>query len=106
MQITDQHASIASKLTRGTVAHQRHTTGIFRNEPVMVLMDTLLRYAEKHERRFESKLSEDYFLGPAWLQSIMGVRTLLNGEGDFDGGTLEELFWKALEVAGFTEADL
>lgn len=104
--MTKQHAAAFSKLTPGTVSHAEHRKGIVNADPVQVMMDSLLQYAEKHEKRFESKLSEDYILGPAWLSAATGVRTLLNGEGQFDGGVLESVFWSALEAAGYTEADL
>lgn len=106
MNITTAHTAQIQKMTPGTVSLQEHNRGVTLNEPVIVMMDAFHRYALAHEKRFESKLSEDYILGPAWLSGIKGVRTLLNGEGQFDGGTLEGLFWAAMEVAGFSEEDI
>lgn len=106
MEYSAQHEAAFAKLTPNTVAHVTHRRGMEREEPVTVAMDALLQYAERHEKRFESKLSDDYVLGPAWLKAITGIRELLNGEGQFDGGTLESVFWSAMDAAGFKEEDI
>lgn len=91
--------------------------GADRHEPILIMLDSLLRYARAHEHRFESKLSEDYVLGPVWLDAIRGTHALLDGDGAVahelgvttdskDNGACESLYWSALAVAGFTEADL
>ncbi len=90
----------------GTVSHAAHSKGLRNDEPLIVMLDALIAYAKRHEARFESKLAEDYFLGPRWKDAAEGVRALLNGDGDFDGGTCEAMFWEALRIAGFTEKDL
>lgn len=100
------HLALFQQLTPGTVSHQMHQNGMTNGDPVIRAMEASYAYAVAHKARFESPLAEDYVLGPAWLNMAKGARALLNGEGQFDGGTLEALFWKALEVAGFTEADL
>jgi hypothetical protein len=44
-------------------------------------------YAQAHERRYESLIGDDGFLGPAWEEIGDSLRTLLNGElGRLDGG--------------------
>lgn len=96
----------ARKLTPGTVSHQKHNRGIRDGEPVIIAMDALLRYAIRHEQEFESKLADDSFLGEPWLDAIKGVRVLLNGSGHFDGGACEDMFWAAMDAAGFSESDL
>jgi hypothetical protein len=106
MKYSAQHAAAFAKITPGTVAHQTHRAGMLMEEPVTVAMDALLQYAERHEKWFGSKLSEDYFLGPEWLKAITGVRALLNGTGQFDGGTLESVFWSAMDAAGYKEEDI
>ena len=95
-----------NKLTPKTVAKQTAECGIATDDPLTCAMDALYQYAVKHRQRYGAQLSEDYFCGPAWLQAITGVRTLLSSEGLFDAGTLETVFWAAMEVAGYTEADL
>jgi hypothetical protein len=86
-------------------------------EPLIVMMDALIRYAKAHEKRFESKLAEDYVLGPLWLNAAKGVRGLLNGDGALaheegwntdskDNGAVEGMFWDAMALAGFKEEEL
>jgi len=106
MKYSAQHNAAFAKITPGTVAHVTHRRGMDQEEPVSVAMDALLQYAQRHEAQFESKLSEDYFLGPEWLKAITGIRALLNGTGQFDGGTLESVFWSAMDAAGFKEEDI
>jgi hypothetical protein len=105
------------KIPHGTIAHQGAQLGIANGEPLLVIMDGLIRYAKAHECRFESKLAEDYVLGPAWLDAAKAIRCLLNGDGAVahemekstdskDNSSLEGMFWDAMAVAGFSESDL
>lgn len=107
----------ANKLTPGTVAELDHKRGMELGEPLVVMMDCLLRYAESHRVRFETNLAEDYVLGPAWLKAASSVRELLNGNGvvanlkgfgtdSKDNGCVESVFWSAMAMAGFKEEDL
>lgn len=97
---------IASHLTPGTISADRQTRGMRNGDPCIVIADALLRYAKEHKARFESPLSEDYFLGPAWLAALTGVRSLLNGEGSFDGGCVDSVLMLALKESGYTEDNL
>ena len=101
-----KHVGHLNAVAPGTVAQAEMASGIRHNEPVIAAMDAFYRYAVKHYSRYETPLAEDYFLGPEWLAGIKAVRAMLNGEGDFDGGTMESLFWDAMAVAGFEESDL
>jgi len=114
---TAESVNHANKLPAGTVSHRAHKMGMEQCEPLIVMLDSLLKYAHSYQTRFDSKLSEDYVLGPLWLQSAVGVRGLLNGDGQIamekgittdskDNGALEALFWDCMNAAGFTEADL
>lgn len=95
-----------ARIPHDTVAEAEQRKGMLTAEPVIIAMDALYKYAVAHALEYDSTLSEDSFLGPEWLQAITGVRALLNGAGHFDGGTLEGLFWQALEASGFEESDL
>jgi hypothetical protein len=86
-------------------------------EPLIVMMDALIEYATAYRVRFDGPLADDGFLGEPWLAAAKGVRALLNGDGAIamkqgittdskDNGTVEAMFWNAMSVAGFTEADL
>lgn len=105
------------KLKKGTIAHQNHIAGIDNNEPLIVCMDGLLRYAKAHKTRFDNNLQNDYVLGDYWLEAVKGIRGLLNGDGAIaletgnsqdskDNGCIEGVFWSAMKIAGFTEEDL
>jgi hypothetical protein len=73
-----------------------------RVQPVAVMISALDQYAAKHEDRYESKIGEDYVLGPAFLDALRGVRTLLNGEiGGLDGGTCDAAILGIFSDAGF-----
>lgn len=101
----------------GTVSEQSHLIGMREGEPLIVMLDALIKYAKAHKGAFFSPLAEDYVLGPDWLAAAKGVRGLFNGNGAIahtlnrstdskDNGTVEAMFWQAMEIAGFTEADL
>lgn len=107
----------AQRLPERTMSEQAHRLGMERGEPLIVAMDALTKYASAYKQRFENGLSEDYVLGPLWLDSIKGLRGLLNGDGAIamqqnistdrkDNGAVESMFWEAMKIAGFTEADL
>lgn len=107
----------ANKVPVGTVNEQSHKLGMEHGEPLLVMMDSLIKYAEAYRERFETQLVEDNFLGPQWLKAAAAVRALLNGDGvvawkkdrstdSKDNGAIEGMFWDALGLAGFTEEDL
>ena len=107
----------AQSIPAGCVSRQSHDIGMAHCEPLIVILDSLHRYALAHENRYESKLAEDYVLGAYWLQSLCGARDLLNGNGAValerdrstdskDNGACERMFWLAMESAGFKESDV
>lgn len=105
------------KLTPKTVSAHAHAIGLRQGEPLIVMMDCLLKYAQAYAVRFEDKLSSDYVLGDHWLQAAKNIRQLLNGDGAIamrddistdskDNGCVEQVFWAAMKAAGFSESDL
>jgi len=97
-----------------TISEQSHQIGMTNFEPLIVAMDVLIKYAKAHKAAYFSPLSEDYVLGDPWLEAVKGIRELLNGNGAVamhmnrsqdskDNGTIESMFWSALEIAGYTE---
>lgn len=67
----------------------------------------LKTYADAHKSRFDTHLADDYVLGPAWLQWLKGVRTLLNGiTGRLDCGTVDGFLLNLAQEHGFREEDL
>lgn len=100
-----------------TVAYADMQCGRMRNEPLYRSLDDAIHYAKAYRKRFEQPVKNDYVLGPEYLKWITGLRGLLNGDGAIamelnrgtdskDNGTLEAMFWSAMELAGFAEEDL
>ncbi len=102
----------------GTVALQEMELGVAGAEPLLMAMDGMIRYAHAYRKRFDSPLGDD--CGPqreGWLDVVKGIRQMCNGDGvvamerdgytrdSKDNGTLESLFWAALEAAGIKEED-
>jgi len=96
------------------VSGQAMRRGLDGNEPLLLCLDGLLRYARAYQARYETPLCADYVLGPAWLDAIKGVHGLLDGDGAVamergistdskDNGALEAIYWAARTVAGFTD---
>lgn len=107
-------AAKVSRLSPGTVSEAAHLRGMRHAEPLIVILDCLLKYAKAYRARFEGKLSDDGCLGDYWLDAIKGVHGLLNGDGVIammqgittdskDNGACEDLYWKARAVAGFED---
>lgn len=114
---TAETVAHANKLKVGTINEQSHKLGMEQGEPLLVALDCMFKYAEAYKVRYERPLSEDGFLGDYWLESVKGLRKLLNGDGAIawmkgrttdskDNGCLEGLFWDCLNMAGFKEEDL
>jgi hypothetical protein len=85
----------------------RHVTAWNAGHPIATLCTALARYADDHRARYESSLGDDGVLGPAWLDMLRSIRTLLNGElGQLDGGTIDGLLYDMAEAAGFEREEL
>ena len=85
----------------------RHVRAWHNGGPIVGMIRALALYADMHAERFESPLGEDYVLGPAGLDMLKGLRTLLNGElGGLDCGTLDTLAHDMAEAAGFNRGAL
>jgi hypothetical protein len=107
----------ANKVPVGTVNEKSHKLGMEHGEPLIVMMDSLIKYAEAYRERFNTLLADDYFMGEQWLQAARAVRALLNGDGvvawkkdrstdSKDNGAIEGMFWDAMSLAGFKEEDV
>jgi hypothetical protein len=76
----DASESLFSKAPH-SVSALEHKRGLVKHEPLIVILDSCVRYAKAHRIRFESPLFEDYVLGPAFEQVLEGVQALLDGDG-------------------------
>lgn len=94
-----------------SIALQSMSLGVRENEPLLVAMDAMIRYAKAYRKAYESPVGDDMVLGPQFADVIAGLRALLNGDGAVamergittdskDNGTLESLYWTACEIAG------
>ena len=104
----------ANALPPKSLDFQSHLIGLSQNEPLIIAMDSMIRYAKAHNQNYGSALSEDYILGEEWLSVVKGIRGLLNGNGAVanemgrsrdskSNGAVESMFWAALEVARYSE---
>lgn len=114
---TTRAANKLSEMAKGTISEQSHKLGMANYEPVIVAMDAMIRYAKAHRLNFHREVSDDYCLGPIWLAIVANIRHLCDWDGAVamergittdskDNGTVEEMFWQAMELAGFEESDL
>lgn len=114
IQLQPETVSAILKLDPECVDAQSCTLGLNNGEPLLVCLDGLLRYAKAYEKRFESKLSEDQYLGSEWLSAITSIHSLLNGDGAValergittdskSNGVLEDIYWAARNAAGFAD---
>ncbi len=101
----------------GTVNAQAHKRGMDNDEPLIVMLDCLHRYAQAHAKRYESKLCDDGVLGVYWLNAAKAIRSMLCGDGAYamandistdskDNGVCESMFWDAMTAAGFEQKDM
>lgn len=106
----------ANRISVGVVNEQSHKLGMERGEPIIVMLDGLLKYAETYRERFEGNLADDQVLGDYWLDALKAVHGLLNGDGQVamklnrttdskDNGACEQVFSDALRIAGFDDRD-
>lgn len=122
MPVTEWHYSMdsieaANKIPTGVISEQSHALGMKHGEPLIVAMDAAIQFASVYRCRYGCGISNDGVLGEHWLSWVKGIRGLLNGDGAVamnlnrttdskDNGAVEEMFWKALSCAGYTEKDL
>ncbi len=99
------------KLPHGTVSEASMRLGVANNEPLLVAMDAMLRYAKAYSTRNEALLGSDRFLSDPYFEAIKGIRALLNGDGAVamernittdskDNGVIESLYWHCCREAG------
>ncbi len=66
------------------------------------LIRSWLAYAEDHTSRYEDLISEDFVLGPVWLEMGRNILALLNGEtGRLDCGAIHRAVAWSMEQQGF-----
>ena len=92
----------------GTVEASEINAMIARNHPILAMIDGLLRLAAWHAERFDSRIADDGFTGPYWIEAAENVRGMFSSASPagFSAGACEAVFWRAMDIAGFSEADL
>jgi len=119
MQYQEETIQAYRKLTEGTQAWENHQHGLMWEEPCIVLIDSLLKYARAYRKRYGRPLRDEAQLKEIWLKVAVNVRRLFEYQGAVsmewsintgadskDNGCLEEVFWRAMEEAGLTEDDI
>ena len=102
----------------GTVAQRDMEHGANNAEPLLVMLDSLVRMAKAYRARFDGPIAEDYVAKPEFAAMLAGARAMLNFDGVLswerdaeepdnrrhhdskDNGTLESLYCTACELAG------
>ena len=88
-------------------AAMAHPKPVSEEEALVNLLRGLDGYVLAYKGRFESNLSNDAVLGPAWLDMAKGLIDLLNGPaGRLDCGTVDSMVRAMSSEAGFKEGDL
>lgn len=68
---------------------------------IALMIKGLALYADAYEAELESKIGEDYVLGPQWQSILEGVLGLLNGPtGSLDCGTMDRVLRTLAEDNG------
>lgn len=110
--LQNETREVQAKIPANSVDAQSHSRGSSRGEPLIVMMDALLRYAKAYQKRYDNPIAEDEVIGVTWIIALDSVRALLNGDGAVAmeegyttdskcNGALESLYHIARESAGF-----
>lgn len=94
-----------------TVADESARLGVRDCEPLLIAMDSMIRYAKAYRIAQDSPVGEDGVLGPEFGNVIAGLRALLNGDGAVamerglttdskDNSMIESMYWTACKLAG------
>lgn len=113
IQLQRETLEAISKLNSGTVDEASMRLGIRNGEPLLVVLDALLRYAKAYSKAY-GQLSDDGYLGDAYFKAVEAIHDLLNGDGAVSmekgittdskcNGVLEDIYQAALVVSGFQE---
>lgn len=69
---------------------------------IVNLIRAIGRYADLHENGYHSRIGDDSFGAPIWIEMIRSARQLLNFDiGRLDGGTLDSLLCNMLKLEGY-----
>jgi hypothetical protein len=90
-------ATHALRIADHTEAWQRRHNQAAWTHPVASLMKEWQRYAVDHHIRYDSRIGDDYVLGPAWEGMAVHLRDMLNGDlGGMDAGTCDQFILDVL----------
>lgn len=100
----------------GTVALRYADFGMRNHEPILVMIDSAIRYAKAYRARFDQPIGDDYMARDEFASILKGIRAFLNFDGGVameaaansghfahdskDNGMIESLYWTACEIAG------
>ena len=92
-------------------ALQSAKLGALESEPILIMMDSAIRYARAYKTRFDQPIGDDYMASDEFAGILKGIRALLDFDGAVawergiatdskDNGMIESLYWTACEIAG------
>ncbi len=92
----------------GTIESREIAAMIALNHPILAMIDGLLSLADWSIREFDARVADDGFTGPYWIDAAKNVRGMFSSASPagFSAGACEAVFWRAMEIAGFSEEDL
>jgi len=112
MRLQKETRDEIARLPKGTMSEASMRLGLDNDEPLLVCMDALLRYAKAYRKAYpDYAIGGDGVLGSCFAGAIKGIRGLLDGDGAVamernittdskDNGVIEFLFWECCKVAG------
>lgn len=77
--------------------------------PLLAMIDGLLRMAAWHSERFDgSPIADDSYTAPYWIDAAKNVRNMFSSASPagFSTSACEAVFWRAMDIAGFSEGDI
>ena len=77
------------------------------NHPFMAAMDALLRMAHDCIARHGHAIAEDSYAGSAWRETAASLHSFNSMDfGRVANIAIERVYWEAVRVAGFTDAEM
>lgn len=104
LQLINQKLNEQAKRNNAINSYASRHVQAWSQSPIARMIDALAIYADEHQKRYDAPIGDDYVLGDYWIESLRGVRGLLNGEiGALDGGFTDEIIIALALNNGFND---
>lgn len=107
---------LSKKLDPTKICGHDHLIGMEAGEPMIVMIDSMIRYAREHEKAQGDKLASDWRLLDHYKDILRALKDMLNWNGALsvkagvrdskDNSTLYKMIQVACQAAGINEEDL